>query len=151
MAKGQYTRTQAHRDAMRKIAKDHSALSVPVVRKHRAKVNVGGGVTKLAHVVVAERALGKRLPIGAEVHHVDEDKQNNAPANLVICEDHAYHHLLHVRARIVQAGGNPNTEAMCSMCQRLRPRSDFSVKTAATNGLTNYCRECMARYRKERH
>jgi hypothetical protein len=47
------------------------------------------------HVHVAERALGKRLPKRAIVHHVNEIKHDNRPANLVICEDHLYHKLLH--------------------------------------------------------
>ena len=49
------------------------------------------------HVVVAERALGKHLPAGAVVHHVDVNRRNNAPTNLVICQDAAYHKLLHAR------------------------------------------------------
>jgi len=54
---------------------------------------------KMQHVLVAEKALGKSLPKGAVVHHVDEDKQNNDPRNLVICPNQAYHNLLHKRIR----------------------------------------------------
>ncbi len=53
----------------------------------------------LEHHVVAERALGHALPAGAVVHHVDEDTTNNAPNNLVICQDDNYHKLLHARKR----------------------------------------------------
>jgi hypothetical protein len=67
------------------------------------------------HVIVAERAFGKALPKGAEVHHVDEDKFNNHRSNLVICQDRAYHQLLHQRARIVRAGGTPNTQRVRSV------------------------------------
>ena len=41
----------------------------------------------------AELALGKPLPRGAEVHHADGTTGDNAP--LVICQDRAYHMLLH--------------------------------------------------------
>lgn len=51
------------------------------------------------HVLVAERALGKHLPKGAIVHHVDGDTRNNTPSNLVICQNQAYHCLLHKLAR----------------------------------------------------
>lgn len=34
------------------------------------------------HILIAERALGKPLPRGTEVHHVDESKANNARTNL---------------------------------------------------------------------
>lgn len=56
------------------------------------------------HVVMAEKALGRPLPPGAEVHHMDRDRTNNntkSPWNLVICPDHAYHLLLHRRARML--------------------------------------------------
>lgn len=45
----------------------------------------------------AELALGKPLPRGAEVHHADGSMRDDAP--LVICQDRAYHMLLHKRMR----------------------------------------------------
>jgi hypothetical protein len=45
----------------------------------------------------AEIALGKPLPKGAEVHHLDGSTSDAAP--LVICQDRAYHMLLHKRMR----------------------------------------------------
>lgn len=53
------------------------------------------------HILVAERALGKALPDGAVVHHVNGDKADNRPANLVICEDQAYHLLIEERTRAI--------------------------------------------------
>ena len=58
------------------------------------------------HVLVVERALGKPLPDGVEIHHVDGDGHNNHPSNLVICPDRAYHQLLHYRTRAHEASGN---------------------------------------------
>ena len=58
-----------------------------------------GGVHKFEHVLIAEKALGKPLPKGAQVHHLNERKGDNRNTNLVVCPDDAYHKLLHKRAR----------------------------------------------------
>jgi CRISPR/Cas system-associated exonuclease Cas4 (RecB family) len=47
------------------------------------------------HVAVAEAALGKKLPKGAVVHHVDLNPLNNDASNLVVCPSQSYHLLLH--------------------------------------------------------
>lgn len=65
------------------------------------------------HVAVAERALRKPLPKGAIVHHIDGDKHNNAPSNLVICQDRPYHNLIHRRERAMFMAGD--ADALC--CQ----------------------------------
>lgn len=103
------------------------------------------------HVLVAEKALGKLLPAGVEVHHVDEDQHNNANSNLVICQDKAFHKLLHVRSRVVRAGGNPDTDRLCAKCRLVLPRSAFNrMRGNIGYGLQNACRECMENYRRER-
>ncbi len=92
------------------------------------------------HRIRAERALGKPLPPRAEVHHADGSKRDDAP--LVICQDHAYHLLLHVRMRVVRAGGNPNTDAACSTCHLAKHRDEFRLKDSATFGVRSDCRAC---------
>jgi hypothetical protein len=97
----------------------------------------------LDHVLVAEAALGKALPAGAEVHHVDENTLNNAGRNLVICQDRAYHKLLHARTRIVKAGGNPNTERVCSRCKSVLAVAAFNRLKA---DYQTACRACQKLY-----
>lgn len=70
-------------------------------------INAGGyvdvrikGRRTYEHILVAERALGRRLPKGAVVHHVNENRSDNAPTNLVICPNEAYHRLLHRRMKV---------------------------------------------------
>ena len=71
-------------------------------------MRVEGGRRVAAHILVAEAALGRRLPAGAQVHHVNGQRDDNRGENLVICPDGAYHALLHRRERALDACGNAN-------------------------------------------
>jgi len=78
---------------------------------------------KMEHVLVAEKSLGKPLPHRANVHHVDENPSNNSPGNLVICQDLAYHKLIHRRMRAYRSCGNANL-VRCPYCKTYdNPRS----------------------------
>lgn len=68
-----------------------------------------------AHVAVVEAIRGRPLPAGAVVHHVDGDKHRNAPTNLVVCQDRAYHNLIHRRERALFATGDANA-LCCQVC-----------------------------------
>lgn len=58
------------------------------------------GKYRMEHVVKAEKALGKPLPAGAVVHHMNNNVlDNDTPFNLVICPDQSYHMLLHRRMK----------------------------------------------------
>lgn len=67
------------------------------------------------HVLIAERVLGRRLPEGALVHHVDGNKLNNANSNLVICPSDSYHRLIHMREKALIATGDPS-KLPCHIC-----------------------------------
>lgn len=104
-----------------------------------------GGV--VVHRAVAERALGKPLDGRHPVHHHDENRSNNANSNLVICENHAYHKLLHARARIVRMGGDPNIEQHCWGCKRLLPFSEFHKDQKQPLGHQKGCKGCKRQLR----
>lgn len=74
------------------------------------------GVSRLEHVLIAERALGHALPSEARVHHVDGNESNNSSTNLVICPNDAYHQLLHSRQRALEGCGNANW-LKCQYCK----------------------------------
>jgi len=54
------------------------------------------------HRVVAEAALGRPLRPDEQVHHLDENKQNNAPENLVVLSARE-HRALHAAKRRKQS------------------------------------------------
>lgn len=70
----------------------------------------------LEHIVIAEQVLGRHLPDGAEVHHVNGRRSENRNNNLVICENRAYHRLLHQRQRAIAAGA-PAHWLKCWQCK----------------------------------
>lgn len=82
------------------------------------------GRAVLEHVLIAERALGRRLPKGAHVHHFDGNRRNNDASNLVVCPDAAYHQLLHKRQRALAACGHADW-LRCSICHVWGPRSEI--------------------------
>jgi len=93
------------------------------------------------HIYIAEKAVGRCLR-GHPVHHVDEVKSNNANTNLVVCENCAYHFLIHVRTRILRAGFDPDTHKRCTRCRLHKPRVEFHKNKNQGDGLNNYCKRC---------
>jgi hypothetical protein len=114
------------------------------MRSGHCYARVGAGSAHRSHRAKAERALGRPLPRGVEVHHVDADIAN-PDARLVICESHAYHKLLERRARVVKAGGNPNTQRMCWKCRKPVDISDFYERKSPrrVESHSSACKPCM--------
>lgn len=86
------------------------------------------GEKVLEHRLIAECAMGKPLPASAVVHHVDGDKANNAPGNLVVCPSESYHRLLHRRQEARAACGHPDW-IRCRFCRRYSPPSAIVMRS----------------------
>lgn len=92
------------------------------------------------HREIAEKLTGIHLPNGSIVHHLDENKLNNEPSNLVICQDIAYHCLLHARMRAFKATGDPSARPCCR-CGRYD-----SIENLNTSGTQHYHASCNAEH-----
>lgn len=108
-------------------------------------IRKGSGADGARAQRVAEKALGKSLPSGAEVHHVDEDPTNNEPSNLVICESRSYHILLHQRTDALKACGHADWKR-CRICGEY---SDSENLESVGKGSFLHTK-CRRQYQKER-
>ena len=50
------------------------------------------------HRIIAEQSIGRKLKRGEVVHHLDEDKTNNSPDNLVVCSSASVHGRYHKKS-----------------------------------------------------
>lgn len=81
-------------------------VDIHVPHHHRAH---GHGYVFL-HTIIAEKALGKPLPRHAVVHH-------HTIKQIVICQDQAYHMLLHARMRAYKICGHASWRK-CVHCKQ---------------------------------
>lgn len=65
-------------------------IEVRLPYHHRAR---GNGYV-FEHIVVAEEKIGRNLKKNEQVHHINENKQDNRPENLVVLDsaEHSRHH-----------------------------------------------------------
>ena len=91
------------------------------------------------HTLIAETALGKKLPKGAAVHHVNEVKTDNKNRNLVICQDASYHRLLHLRQRALNECGNVNY-SRCQFCNEWDDPKNMYIKPGEYEAFHRSCR-----------
>lgn len=100
-----------------------------------------------AHRKIVEDILGKKLPNGAVVHHVDHDRLNNSPSNLVVCPNAAYHNLLHIRERALKASGNPNYRK-CNYCKKWDDPKNLTIGTS--NAYHRLCNNAGIYYKEQK-
>jgi hypothetical protein len=84
---------------------------------------------KPLHVLIAEKALKKELPVGAVVHHANGDFTDNSNENLVICPSQSYHLLIHQRLDAYKASGNP-AYRKCTVCKKYDDPLNMYVTSA---------------------
>lgn len=109
---------------------------------------VGPNRTRRVHVLIAESVLGRPLPKGAQVHHVNGNRRDNRHQNLVVCDSVGYHALLHQRQRALAACGHADW-ATCPYCHQYGPR-DGMVQHRTGRPYHRECRNTADRARRAR-
>ena len=96
---------------------------------------------RFEHVVLCEADLGRPLPPKAEVHHFDGNPHNNAPGNLVICQDRAYHFLLEARTRRLREFGTLDFKR-CRSCKVVKLLDAFHKAKDVWDDRSACCKDC---------
>lgn len=92
------------------------------------------------HILIAERILGTFLPKGVIVHHIDNNGLNNAHNNLVICENNAYHRILHQRYRALKISGHSHW-LKCPYCKEYDDPNHLTISLPKNKGYHYECKK----------
>jgi hypothetical protein len=105
------------------------------------------------HKLIVEKAMGKSLPPEAVVHHINRNPHDNRNVNLVVCQNHSYHQLLHQRQRALEASGHADW-LRCRYCKQYDDPKNlltYTIKPIKSNERTNSVHsKCSAEYQRNR-
>lgn len=103
------------------------------------------------HLVVDSIAPGVYQPEkGHKIHHVDGNKYNNEPNNLVLCEDESYHRLLHTRTRALKECSNANWRK-CNICKGYDSLDKLLTRENGKGSIHHWHKACQSEYDRKRY
>ena len=140
-----YKRMSIHGNPLTRLIRDSGAGTI---MNHGYTMHQINGRSVLNHVLIAEKALGKRLPKGSEVHHVDGSRTNDNNSNLVICQDRTYHKLLHMRTDALRETGNANFRK-CPYCHNYDDPAKMKREIVGKSDRFIH-RQCVRKYRNRK-
>jgi hypothetical protein len=128
---------------------DLQTMARTIARTPYHSVSIDGRILS-EHTAVVERVLGRKLPIGAVVHHVDGDGRNNVTTNLVICPSQAYHKLIHMREKALRISGNPAFRP-CHICKTWDAPENLYFRKSKPGQWHRACNDAKRKERKNRN
>ena len=99
------------------------------------------------HRKTIEEIIGRKLPEGAVIHHVNGDKTDNSPQNLVICGSPSDHAIIHFREKALRESGHADWRK-CSICKKWDDPNNLSTHTKVRKSVRH--KECHRLYEIER-
>ncbi len=109
---------------------------------------LGRSNERLFHVFLMEEHLGKPLPKGYEVHHIDGNKHNNNIENLELVT-RKEHCRKHADLRLKAYGGVPGRDKYCADCKTVKLLDDFPKDKTKSDGRHGFCKACSCRRSRE--
>jgi len=82
------------------------------------------------HIYIAEKMVGRKLKNNECVHHIDKDKTNNNPDNILIARNQKHHFSYHLQLR----------DKICVQCGKLFHPIDRKVKRCSTKCRADFLR-----------
>ena len=105
----------------------------------------GRGYIRRSHLV-AESVLDKPFPKGAVVHHINGIETDDRKSNLVICQDNAYHMMLHYNKTALNQCGHKNWRR-CGFCHKY----DDPKNLLRSKCRTIFHQECRNKHARNRY
>ena len=127
--------------------KKHAEGYIEIHMPSHPNANKNGYV--LEHVLVASKALGRKVPDGAIVHHTNGNRTDNRSRNLVICDNRSYHRILHRREQALNNCGDADWRR-CGYCSQWDAPKNLYIPSSGSGPRhvscsTNYLREYKAK------
>ena len=104
----------------------------------------------LRYRLIAENVIGKLLPRSAVIHHIDGVKDNDQNNNLLICENDAYHRLIHQRERAYEACGVASWRK-CYICQQYDAPENLYIRSYKPKGGCVHHKRCKSQKQKQEY
>ncbi len=123
--------------------KIHEYGYIEIYRPEHPNAHLSGYVFE--HVLIASEALGKSIPDGAIVHHINGNPADNRNQNLVICDSRYYHRITHTRERALIECGNVNWRR-CGYCGQWDDPDNLYI---SPNKMGMRHRACFNKYMRE--